>query len=145
MTWRKIRMSLPHNFKRIRLNLARSKEHPAGSTRHGYDIVAPLDGAGKIDAAQWRKHQDACHVRRFWAGEADQHGMLRHRAGGAGGSTWFIDYDASRDDDDEPGYRLGDHVMRPGEYVSIKDDDGEMHTFQITSVENAADTPAVMP
>ena len=36
-------MSLPHNFKRITLNLARSKEHPAGSTRHGYDIVAPLD------------------------------------------------------------------------------------------------------
>jgi hypothetical protein len=130
-------MSLPHNFKRITLNLARSKEHPAGSTRHGYDIVAPLDESGRIDLAEWRKHKEACRVHRFWAGEKDQIGMLRHRAGGVGGATWFVDYDETRDDDDEAGYRLGDHVMRPGEYVSIKDDDGEMHTFQITAVENA--------
>jgi hypothetical protein len=129
-------MSLPHNFKRITLNLARSKEHPAGSTRHGYDIVAPLDENGRIDLAEWKKHEDACRVHRFWAGEADQIGMLRHRAGGAGGSTWFVDYDETREDDDEAGYRLGDHVMRPGEYVSIQHDD-EMHTFQITAVENA--------
>jgi hypothetical protein len=130
-------MSLPHNFKRITLNLARSKEHPAGSTRHGYDIVAPLDDNRHIDLAEWKKHKEACRVRRFWEGEGDQVGMLRHRAGGTGGSTWFIDYDETRDDDDEAGYRLGDHVMQPGEYVSIKHDDGEMHTFQITAVENA--------
>jgi hypothetical protein len=28
-------MTLPHEFKRIRLNLARSKEFPTGSERHG--------------------------------------------------------------------------------------------------------------
>ncbi len=128
-------MSLPHNFKRITLHLARTKEHPAGSDRHGYDIVAPVDASGHIDLAEWKKHKEACRVRRFW-GMDEEVGQLRHRAGGAGGSTWFIDYDASRDDDDEAGYRLGDHVMRPGEYVSIRHDD-EMHTFQIIAVENA--------
>jgi len=34
---------LPHVLKRIRLNLARSKEFPVGSDQHGYEFVAPLD------------------------------------------------------------------------------------------------------
>jgi len=41
---------LPHVLKRIRLNLARSKEFPNGSARHGYEFVAPLDDTGHIDA-----------------------------------------------------------------------------------------------
>jgi len=32
---------LPHVLKRIRLNLARSKEFPSGSDRDGYEFVAP--------------------------------------------------------------------------------------------------------
>jgi hypothetical protein len=35
-------MTLPHELKRIRLNLARSKEFPSGSERHGYEFVAPV-------------------------------------------------------------------------------------------------------
>jgi hypothetical protein len=27
------------------------------------------------------------------------------------------------------------HAFAPGEYVSTKDDDGELHTFVVTSVE----------
>ena len=41
---------LPHVLKRIRLNLARSKEFPTGSAQHGYEFVAPLDQNGHIDA-----------------------------------------------------------------------------------------------
>ena len=43
-----------------------------------------------------------------------------------------------RDDDDEAGYRFAAHAFVPGEYVSIRDEDGEMHTFQVISVEPAA-------
>ena len=118
-------MSIPHNFKRITLHLARTKEHPTGSHEHGYDIVAPLDAEGKIDVAEWRKHKELCRVHRFWGQEEDT-GFLRHRPGGVGGATWLIDYDETRDDDDEPAYRLGDHVMQVGEYLSIRDDEGEM-------------------
>ena len=50
--------TLPHVLKRIRLNLARSKEHPSGSPRHGYEFVAPLDATGHIDLELWRKHRD---------------------------------------------------------------------------------------
>ena len=57
---------LPHVLKRIRLNLARSKEFPAGSAKHGYEFVAPLDANGHIDVELWRKYRAHCGVRRFW-------------------------------------------------------------------------------
>ncbi len=59
-------MTLPHAFKRIRLNLARSKEFPNGSSHRGYQFVAPLDVNGHIDGEQWRSHRKACTVTRFW-------------------------------------------------------------------------------
>ena len=130
--------SLPHNFKRIRLSLARSKEHPQGSSRHGYEFVAPLDASGHIDAVGWRQHRDHCRVRRFWQGEKDEVGMLVHKPGGPEHARWVFDYDQTAADDDEAGYRFGTHAFRPGEYVSIRDEDNEMHTFQVASVENAA-------
>ena len=39
----------PQHLKHIRLELARSKEYPSGSTRHGYYLIAPLDKEGHID------------------------------------------------------------------------------------------------
>lgn len=131
-------MSIPRNFKRITLHLARNKEHPVGWHGEGYDIVAPLDADQRIDVEEWRKHREFCRVRRFRAGEGDQIGYLRHRAGGAGGATWIVDYDPARSDDDEPAYRLGDHRMQIGEYLSIRDEDEELRTYQIVAVENAA-------
>ena len=130
--------TLPHTFKRIRLNLARSKEFPQGSTRHGYEFVAPLDGRDHIDAALWKVHRDHCRVRRFWAGEDDEVGQLVHKPGGPEHGRWLFDYNPKRADDDESGYRFGAHAFRVGEYVSIRDEDGEMHTFQVASVEPAA-------
>jgi hypothetical protein len=129
--------TLPHVLKRIRLNLARSKEFPSGSSRHGYEFVAPLDAKGHIDAELWRKHRDHCRVRRFWEGEPDEVGRLVHRPGGAGHARWVFDYENVAEEDDEAGYRFGAHAFMPGEYVSIRDEDGEMHTFQVVSVEPA--------
>ncbi|MGE0564249.1 MAG: hypothetical protein AB7O50_07005 [Pseudolabrys sp.] len=128
---------MPHQFKRIRLNLARSKEFPQGSSRHGYEFIAPLDAGGHIDAALWRAHRGNCGVRRFWDGEDDEHGKLVHKPGGPEHARWVFDYDDTAEDDDEAGYRFGAHAFRPGEYVSIRDEDGEMHTFQVATVENA--------
>ena len=65
-------MTLPHVLKRIRLNLARSKEFPSGSARHGYEFVAPLDAKGHIDPQLWQKYREHCGVRRFWEGEDDE-------------------------------------------------------------------------
>ena len=138
MQRKEITMMLPHALKRIRLNLARSKEFPAGSAHHGYEFVAPLDAKGHIDPLLWQQYRQYCHVRRFWNGDNEQTGSLVHKPGGVEHAQWVFDYDASRADDDEAGYRFGAHVFTPGEYVSIRGEDGELHTFNVVSVEPAS-------
>jgi len=120
----------PRNFRHVRLELAREKGHPAGDRGHGYDIVVPLTADGLIDAEAFRTQRDLCRVRRFRPGEADAVGKLRRGSGG----RWYIDYDKQRQDDDEAGFRFGEERFVQGEYVSIREDDGEMHTFQVMSV-----------
>jgi hypothetical protein len=128
---------LPHVLKRIRLNLARSKEFPSGSSRHGYEFVAPLDADGHIDPALWAEHREHCRVRRFWDGN-EEIGFLVHRPGGPEHARWMFDYGGGSDSNEEAGYRFGAHAFRPGEYVSISDEEGKEHTFQVASVEPAA-------
>ncbi|MGE0586387.1 MAG: hypothetical protein AB7O39_14735 [Flavobacteriaceae bacterium] len=120
------------HLKKIRMNLARSPEHPNGSTQHGYEFTAPLDSEGHIDPVAWKRERQHCRVRRFWGLEADDVGHLVHRPGG----SWAFVYDIAGDEDDEAGYRFGRHAFNIGEYVSVKDEDGEMHTFQVVTVEN---------
>ena len=130
-------MTLPHAFKRIRLNLARSKEFPSGSAQHGYELVAPLNAQGHIDPELWKGHRKQCRVHRFWKDEDDQNGYLVHKPGGSEHATWVFDYDATRRDDDEAGFRFGAHVFTPGEYLTIRGQDAE-HTFKVITVEDAS-------
>lgn len=127
-------MSAKAHLKRIRLELARTKEHPEGSARHGYEFVAPLDATNHLDAELWRAERKRCVVRRFWGDEPDEHGRLTHRPGGAQGATWGFDYDPDVEGDEEAGWRLGGHAFTPGEYVSVRDDEGVLRTFRIVSV-----------
>ena len=124
----------PQHLKHIRLELARSKEYPAGSARHGYDLIAPLDREGHIDPELWRKYRNNCRVRRFWDDEDEAVGHLVHKPGGAEHARWLFDYGAGDDEDEEAGYRFGAHRFSTGEYVSIRDHNGEFHTFQVMSV-----------
>lgn len=117
-------------LKKIRLNLARTKEHPMGSARHGYEFLAPLSADGRIDADAWKRLRDKCRVRRFWGAEEEDVGHLVHRPGG----SWAFRYDISGEEDDEAGYRFGAHPFVVGEYVSIKDEDGDLNTFQVVTV-----------
>jgi hypothetical protein len=119
---------------RILLTAARSTEFPDGSSRHGYDFIAPLDPEGHIDPMLWKKYRDYCRVRRFWAGEDDEVGRLVHKPGGAEHARWVFDYNPDRDDDDETGYKFGEHAFLPGEYVSISGPDGKLQTFRVISV-----------
>jgi hypothetical protein len=116
----------------IRLNLARTPEFPDGSNRHGYKFTAPLDADGHVDAELWRKHRDECRVVRFWGDEEEDIGHLVHRPGG----SWGFIYDLSGDEDDEAGFKLQSHRFVPGEYVSIRDDDGKLHPFTVVTVED---------
>ena len=126
-------MSDPYSLKTIRLNLARTKDFPNGSDVHGYRFTAPLDAEGHLSAEGWKKDRDHCRVVRFWAGEEDDIGHLVHRPGG----SWGFTYDIDGDEGDESGFKLSSHSFIPGEYLSIRDDDGELHTFTVVTVEDA--------
>jgi hypothetical protein len=45
----------------------------------------------------------------------------------------LFDYDWTRTDDDEAGYRFGAHTFASGEYVTISDQ-AQPHTFRVVSV-----------
>ena len=66
-------------LKQIRLELARTKDYPEGSAKHGYEFVAPLDGEGHLDMAEWKQYGQACIVHRFWDREDDETGQLVHK------------------------------------------------------------------
>src|SRR3979411_3263686 len=120
---------------RILLTAARSTEFPDGSSRHGYDFIAPVDPEGHIDPMLWKKYRDYCRVRRFWAGEDDEVGRLVHKPGGAEHARWVFDYNPDRGDDDEAGYKFGSHAFLPGEYVSISGQDGKLQTFRVIAAD----------
>jgi hypothetical protein len=126
------KVALPRAFRLIRLELAREAKYPTGNPAFGYRIVAPLDQDGRIDAGLWKQHRDACRVVRFRPDEDDEVGHLVHK----GEAGWTFHYDIRGGDDDEAGYRFGDERFAVGEYVSIRDDDDELHTFKIMSVEH---------
>ena len=122
-------MSLFH----IRLEMARNKDFPDGNPNRGYDIVAPLDGDGHLDKEAWKRAPNSALVTRFWDGERAALGKLVHHKNG-----WAFDYDPGDDDDDEVGFRLGSHLFKPGEYVSIHDHgEDELHTFIVKTVSPA--------
>jgi|TARA_R110000824_G_scaffold118960_19_gene272694 hypothetical protein len=113
----------------VRMTLARNEDFPNGSPAHGYDLVVPLDGEAMLDAEEWKNHSKSCTVRRFWEGEADRKGLLRHI-----GRGWLIDYDATTREADEPFFKLDRHKFAAGEYLSVTEEDGEMLTFRVATV-----------
>lgn len=113
---------------RIVLRLARNPGFPEGDDGQGYVLIAPLDADGKLDAKVWRQNCSACTVIRFKPGEErDATGLLEHK-----GSRWFFDYEELKDDDNEPVFRLGDHRLALGEYVTIHESDGKFLTYRVT-------------
>ncbi len=116
---------------KIRLELARTKDHPEGARSIGYEFTAPLNDKGRIDPGLWQGAKDRCRVRRFRPAEEDDIGHLIRKPGG----SWAFHYDIHSDEeDDESGYRFADHVFKPGEYVSIREEE-ELIPYRVTRVE----------
>jgi hypothetical protein len=117
---------------KIRLELARDPDFPEGSADRGYEFVAPLGPDRRIAEDEWNKKRDRCRVRRFWSGKEDEVGHLIRKPGGA----WAFHYDLLGDpEDDESGYRFGDHTFKRGDYVSIKEHDDVVRTFTVVMVQ----------
>src|SRR3546814_15666479 len=96
----------------IRLELARTADHPDGDPRHGDEFSAPLDADCRIDATAWKQQRQFCTVRRFTPDADDEYGHLVHGPG----RRWSFHYDiATAPAEDEPGYRFESHVFKAGE------------------------------
>lgn len=116
------------SLKKIRLELARTKEFPDGSAAHGYEFIAPLTADGHLDAANWAEYAQLCTVRRFWHGEDDEHGILLHKH-----NRWVFSYEVG-DDDDEPIFKFDRHHFVVGEYISVTEHDEETRPFRVVAV-----------
>jgi len=116
-------------LKRIRMELARMEGFPDGSPDFGYEFVAPLTADGHLDAGEWHAEKDKCTVRRFWRGQPDEFGKLRHL-----GHGWRFDYDPSDADDDEPFFKLDRHALVAGAYVSVTEHDHIQRPFKVVDV-----------
>lgn len=116
-------------LKAIVLRLARNPDagYPFGDEARGYRIVAPLDGEGLLDLALWRANKEKCTVVRFSPdnGEAAD-GWLSHR-----GAHWFFRYDEDEEGPDEPLFRLGEHRLVVGEYVTVREADGDVLIYRV--------------
>ena len=118
-------------LKIIRLELARTKDHPDGNRRHAYEFRAPLDADGTLDPKAWQAAKALCVVRRFENGAEAEVGVLQHHRG----NRWAFSY-APGADDDEPIFKFSRHVFRQGEYVSVTEHDGTERTFRVASVDD---------
>ncbi|MBY0565830.1 MAG: hypothetical protein K2P70_00845 [Hyphomonadaceae bacterium] len=121
-------MSEKRGLTRLILRLGRNPDagYPEGADDYGYVVNAPLDQSGKLDPALWRETKALCTVRRFHPKEAPADGWLRHR-----GDNWYFWYDEADEGPEEPGFKLGAHELRAGEYVTIREGDGDVLTFRI--------------
>ncbi len=117
------------SLKRIRLELGRTPEFPTGSSSHGYEFVAPLTDDGFLAPEAWKALRDKCTVTRFWAGEPEQQGYLRHV-----GKGWRFDYRPDTREDDEPFFKLDQHALVPDNYVSVTETDGVQRPFRVVLV-----------
>jgi hypothetical protein len=121
--------SLPPQFRKIHMELAREPGHPEGDHDVSYVIVAPLTPDGLIDPKLWKQYREACRVARLRPNEQDGHGHLVYHPGGA----WGFHYDGEIHLPDEAGYHFADEHFIAGEYVSINEA-GKMHTYRVVSV-----------
>lgn len=103
-------------WKSIRLELARTEQHPDGSPRHVYIVHAPLTADGLIDEQQLKFAPERASVHRYWDGERPMSGYVVKTAKG-----WAFSYERG-EDDDELVFHLDSHPLREGEYVTIIDD-----------------------
>ena len=112
-------------WKKIRLELARTRDFPAGSVSRGFLISLPLDRDGHIDDEALSIKPHRATVRRYWSNEAEESGNVIPLAGG-----WALRCNGGPD----RMLLLGGHSIRLGEQVSVLDGDGAVLPFTVASI-----------
>jgi len=113
------------NWRSIRLELGQTGEFPAGSVSRAYLIRLPLNDGDHVDVDAVMKSPSKATVRRHWSTEPDQLGvMIRY------GEDWAMRCPKTAD----RVLQLDGTPVRLGQQVSIKEPDGTVLPFKITSI-----------
>ena len=124
-----VAIAVRERFRLIRLDLAREPGHPQGSRLDRYALVLPLLPDGRIDRGECQAHPEFCRVTRRSAQGEEAHGLIHRDADGA----WIFDYGQAGPGPDVV-FRLTEERFAPGEYVSVRRDDGE-HAYRVISLQ----------
>jgi len=112
------------NWKSIRLELASTREFPAGSVSRAYLIRLPLNDHDRIDEEAMLSNPARATVRRHWSTEPDEIGLIMRSDG-----HWSM-----RCDGKDRLLHLDSSPIRLGGRLSIVEPDGEVRPFKIASV-----------
>lgn len=118
------------SWKIVRLELARTPGYPEGSPEHAFLVRLPIGENGAVQADLLKQPLMQPSVRRIWPGESEKTGVIIPKDDG-----WVFSYEPG-DDDDEPLFRLNDHKLKMGDYLTIFEQ-GEALPFKVVCVEDA--------
>lgn len=116
------------NWKTIRLELASTEEFPQGSASRALLVRVPLDEQGAIDIAAVERNPTQATVRRFWASEPDQYGLVESVDGG-----WILRYPRANG---RSVMRLGSEPLRLNHRLTIEDAHGRQLPFRVAAIQN---------
>jgi hypothetical protein len=114
-------------MQQISLRLASGPGLPEGDPFWGLELTAVLTPEAQIDAIAWELDPEPWPARRFWPDRDDWHGELIRAA-----DAWAL---RAKQDDNEPLWLLEGKLFRPGEYVTIRQPDGEEWVFRTVGVD----------
>jgi hypothetical protein len=117
------------SWKTVRLELARSAGYPNGSATRAYLLHLPLEESGLVNEDAFQRSPALATVRRHWPNERDRAGYVIRKPKG-----WAFSY-APGDADDEDLFHLEAHPLRPGEYVTIIEPDGDRLPYRVVAAE----------
>lgn len=113
------------NWKNIRLELASTREFPAGSVSRAYLIRLPLDDNDRVDEAAFLENPSRAMVRRYWSSEPDERGQLVRADG-----SWIIECNG------KPHRRLelDGKPVRLAQQLTVSADEGRAVPFRVASI-----------
>jgi hypothetical protein len=119
---------------KVLLVLAPGPSWPDGSAEHRYTLVAMLDSQGHLDPRGWQEDPEPWPAERTWPGEPLREGDVQYDPD----SGWSLRFfGAPLQAPDAPLHNVirGEALMRPGEYVTIAEPDGQEYAYRIVGVE----------
>ena len=111
----------------IRLELAGTREFPAGSAGRAFLLRLPLLDDGSIDEAEFARHPSRGTISRFWASEPDSFGRIIRCPSG-----W--ECTCSQRGNEPLVFLLPSQALRLGEQVIMKSPDGRELPFRIAGM-----------